>query len=66
MARMTDSTSPAKLGYRMPAEWEPHSGTWLAWPHNLETWNKTDLLAVGKIYLDIISALVGGEKVHPS
>lgn len=26
------SSSPAKLGYRMPAEWEPHAGTWLSWP----------------------------------
>ena len=23
---------PAALGYRMPAEWEPHAATWLAWP----------------------------------
>jgi agmatine deiminase len=23
---------PAKLGYRMPAEWEPHAATWLSWP----------------------------------
>ena len=23
---------PADLGYRMPAEWEPHAGTWLTWP----------------------------------
>ena len=23
---------------RMPAEWEPHAGTWLAWPHALTTW----------------------------
>src|SRR5947208_7311970 len=22
----------AALGYRMPAEWEPHSATWLSWP----------------------------------
>jgi agmatine deiminase len=22
----------------MPAEWEPHAATWLAWPHNPETW----------------------------
>ena len=21
-------------GFRMPAEWEPHEATWLAWPHN--------------------------------
>lgn len=23
---------------RWPAEWAPHAGTWLAWPHNLDTW----------------------------
>ena len=22
----------------MPAEWEPHSATWLSWPHNPQTW----------------------------
>lgn len=21
-----------------PAEWEPHDATWIAWPHNSETW----------------------------
>ncbi len=26
--------TPRNLGYRMPAEWEPHEATWLAWPHN--------------------------------
>jgi agmatine deiminase len=30
--------TPAELGYRWPAEWEPHAATWLAWPHNPETW----------------------------
>ena len=25
--------TPAALGYRLPAEWEPHAATWLAWPH---------------------------------
>ena len=28
---MTAQT-PAALGYRMPAEWEPHIATWLSWP----------------------------------
>lgn len=28
--------SPPAL--RWPAEWEPHAATWLAWPHNRETW----------------------------
>jgi len=29
----------ASLGYRMPAEWEKQSSTWLAWPHNKEKKN---------------------------
>jgi agmatine deiminase len=24
--------TPVALGYRMPAEWEPHIATWLSWP----------------------------------
>ena len=24
--------TPAALGYRVPAEWEPHAATWLSWP----------------------------------
>lgn len=28
----TKTKTPAQLGYRMPAEWEPHTGTWLTWP----------------------------------
>lgn len=30
--------TPAKLGFRMPAEWEPQEAVWLSWPHNHETW----------------------------
>ena len=28
----TTKQTPAALGYRMPAEWEPHATTWLSWP----------------------------------
>ena len=37
-ARSDDPMTPATLGYRMPAEWEPHEATWIAWPHNREDW----------------------------
>ncbi len=30
--------TPRRLGFRMPAEWEPHDATWIAWPHNKEDW----------------------------
>lgn len=26
------------MKYLMPAEWEPHEGTWLTWPHNKKHW----------------------------
>lgn len=30
--------TPAELGFRLPAEWEPHEATWMGWPHNLKDW----------------------------
>jgi agmatine deiminase len=30
--------TPAALGYRMPAEWEPQEAVWLSWPHRRATW----------------------------
>jgi agmatine deiminase len=30
--------TPAALGYRMPAEWEPHECSWIAWPHQRSDW----------------------------
>ena len=35
---MHPEETPASLGYRWPAEWEPHAATWLSWPHNENTW----------------------------
>src|SRR3954471_21570852 len=34
-----DSTqTPFAEGYAMPAEWEPHAATFLAWPHEASDW----------------------------
>ncbi|MEV6768465.1 agmatine deiminase [Nocardia sp. NPDC051030] len=33
-------TIPATDGYRMPAEWEPHGGCYLAWPENTYFWRQ--------------------------
>ncbi len=30
--------TPASLGFRMPAEWEPQEAVWLSWPHNYDSW----------------------------
>ena len=38
LALNSKQNTPAALGYRMPAEWEPHASTWLGWPHNRSDW----------------------------
>jgi len=48
----------------MPAEWEPHAGTWLAWPHNPETWPGHAIEEVETAYSAIVSGLIAGEAVH--
>jgi agmatine deiminase len=32
------TSTPRQDGYRMPAEWEPHRGTWLIWPERSDNW----------------------------
>lgn len=55
-------TTPRSLGYRMPAEWEPHEATWLAWPHNPRTWPGR-VENVEAIYAQMIEALARDERV---
>ena len=31
-------STPERLGFRMPAEFEPHAATWIAWPHHGPDW----------------------------
>ena len=54
--------TPLRLGYRMPAEWEPHAATWLAWPRDNDTF--TDLPAVERSYTAVIAALHRDERVE--
>jgi agmatine deiminase len=37
MTRLINST-PAADGYWMPAEYEPHAGTWMLWPERRDNW----------------------------
>ncbi len=59
-----NSPFPFELDYRMPAEWEPHEATWLTWPFNMETWPGQQLSDIESVYLQIIKALQGGEKIN--
>src|SRR5436305_7723076 len=54
----TTSTS-----FRIPAEWEPHAATWLAWPHYKLDWpGKFEPIAW--VYAEIIRYLSRHERVE--
>lgn len=55
--------TPAKLGFRMPAEWEPHAATWLAWPHERTDW-PGKFAPIPWVYGDIVRRLARVEKVR--
>ena len=49
--------------YRMPAEWEPHAATWIAWPHNPEDW-PGKFQPIPWVYAEIVRQLSNVEDVH--
>jgi agmatine deiminase len=55
--------TPRDLGYRMPAEWDRHEGTWLAWPHNPQDW-PGKFQTIPWLYAEIVRLLARGERVH--
>lgn len=55
--------TPASLGYRMPAEWERHEATWIAWPHNRQDW-PGKFQPIPWIYADIVRHLVRDEQAR--
>jgi agmatine deiminase len=61
MARV--KPAPVELGYRMPAEWEPHAATWLAWPHEKTDW-PGKFAPIPWVYADIVRHLAQVERVR--
>jgi len=61
---MSSTPTPAQLGYRMPAEWEPHAATWLTWPRSegISFPGKYD--TVPPVYAAFIKELVEVEDVN--
>src|SRR5882762_798539 len=52
-----------KPQYRMPAEWDPHAATWMAWPHYRGDWpGKFD--PIPWVYAEIIRNLARHERVE--
>ena len=62
MTNRGKTASPRELGYRMPAEWEPHRATWLAWPHNRGAW-ADQLGPIQEIWVQMVRALSPHEMV---
>jgi agmatine deiminase len=51
------------IGYRMPAEWERHEATWLAWPHEETDW-PGKFEPIPWLYAEIVRQLSQVERVH--
>jgi agmatine deiminase len=49
--------------YTMPAEEEPHEGTWLQWPHDYG-WDNRHVERLEESWIQITQALHNGERVH--
>ena len=56
-------TTPLQLGYRLPAEWENHAGTWLSWPHNLDSW-PGNFDPIPEVWRDFTKILIEHEPVN--
>ncbi len=48
---------------RMPAEWEPHAATWIAWPHHEPDW-PGKLGPIPWVYAEIVRVLHRHERVE--
>src|SRR5262245_55664947 len=59
---LTEMT-PAARHFFMPAEWESHEATWIAWPHRRADW-PGKLSAIPWVYGEIVRQLSQSEVVH--
>jgi agmatine deiminase len=61
MSQRIDST-PYADGFRMPAEWEHHSGCWMLWPERTDTWRNGGKPAQ-KAFVEVATAISRFEAV---
>jgi agmatine deiminase len=47
----------------MPAEWEPHRGTWLSWPHKEASW-PGKFGPIPRLFARMVALLADHEEVH--
>lgn len=55
-------STPAADGYRMPGEFEPHSGCWIAWPERPDNW-RWGAKPAQAAFAAVAEAIAGGEPV---
>src|SRR5262249_27427712 len=55
--------TPAQLSFQMPAEWEVHEATWIAWPHQRADW-PGKFAAIAWVYTEIVRQLHQSEIVR--
>jgi agmatine deiminase len=48
---------------RLPAEWEPHEATWIAWPHNRNDW-PGKFASIKWVFAEILKYISRGEIVR--
>ncbi len=58
---MHETKNPADYGFYMPAEWAPHTCTWMAWPCRDGLW--PDYGAAQQGYADVANAIAAFEPV---
>ena len=63
-AQKRPPVTPAEVGFRMPAEWEPHVATWLAWPRRegISFPGKYDKII--PIFSEMVHVISSSEDVH--
>jgi agmatine deiminase len=59
----SEHRTPAALGFRMPAEWEPQEAVWLSWPHNRKTWPGR-FRAIPARFAELVAVISRFEKVR--
>ncbi len=62
-AASPEEATPYSHGFRMPAEWERHEATWLAWPHEVTDW-PGKFAPIPWVYADIVRHLARVERVY--
>ena len=58
-------TTPKKDGFRMPAEFEPHRGSYIIWPERPDNW-RLGAKPAQKVFLEVIKKiLIEVERSNP-